>query len=247
MAELICIGTSGWNYPGWRKSFYAGIAAKNWLNYCAGQFTGIEVNATFYGLQKHTTFARWRDQTPAGFRFAVKGNRYVTHNKKLKDPAEPLRLKRERSDGLGDKLSAMLWQLPANWHKNLGRLATFAEELSLWQETRHVIEFRHPSWFDDEVANCLSAHRIAVCLSAAADWPLWDRVTTDLVYVRLHGHGRTYASAYDENELARWAERIRDWHGEGRAVHVYFDNDAEGHAPADALQLLALVRDLLPA
>lgn len=245
MAEPICIGTSGWNYQGWKHNFYAGIAAKNWLTYCASKFTAIEVNATFYGLQKHATFARWRDQTPADFKFAVKGNRYLTHNKKLKDAAEPLRLEKERSDGLGDKLAAVLWQLPGNWHKNVERLAEFAGHLSGWQQTRHVIEFRHPSWFDDEVADCLSSHRIAVCLSDAADWPLWDRVTTDLVYVRLHGHDRTYASAYAENELTQWAARIRDWYGEGRAVHVYFDNDAEGHAPLDAMHLLAMLQDLL--
>jgi uncharacterized protein YecE (DUF72 family) len=177
MADLICIGTSGWNYQGWKHSFYAGIAAKHWLNYCAHKFTGIEVNATFYGLQKRSTFARWREQTPEDFKFAVKGNRYVTHNKKLKDPAEPLRLEKERCGGLGDKLAAVLWQLPGNWHKNVERLAAFADHLSRWQETRHVIEFRHPSWFDDEVAACLNEHRIAVCLSDAADWPMWDRVT----------------------------------------------------------------------
>jgi uncharacterized protein YecE (DUF72 family) len=104
------------------------------------------------------------------------------------------------------------------------------------------MEFRHPSWFTDEVANCLRAHRIAACQSDAADWPLWDVVTTDLIYVRLHGHEATYASAYPESELRAWARKIRRWQREGRDVHVYFDNDAWGHAPRNAQRLLALLR-----
>ena len=242
MAEVVCIGISGWSYPGWKNTFYAGIPRKNWLSYCAGKFTGIEVNTTFYGLQKRSTFERWREQTPPNFNFAIKGNRYLTHNKKLKDPEEPLLREKERAAGLGDKLAAVLWQLPRNFKKNVGRLAAFAQLLSRWNETRHVIEFRHPSWFDNEVAACLTQHRIAVCLSDAADWPMWDRVTTDIVYVRLHGHSRTYASAYDMAELTLWIKRVREWHRKGYDVHVYFDNDAEGAAPYDALRLLEIFR-----
>jgi len=106
---------------------------------------------------------------------------------------------------------------------------------------RHAIEFRHESWFDDEIAACLRAHRVAVCQSDAADWPPWEAVTTDLVYVRLHGQAETYASGYSESELRRWAGRVRRWVGEGRDVHVYFDNDALCHAPFDAARLIALL------
>jgi uncharacterized protein YecE (DUF72 family) len=139
---------------------------------------------------------------------------------------------------LGDKLAAVVWQLPRRFRINGKRLAGFAAALRTWPEARHVIEFRHLSWFEAEVADCLSRYALAVCLSDAADWPLWDAVTTDLVYVRLHGHTHTYASAYSAESIAYWAARIQTWLNENRDVHVYFDNDAEGVAPQDALQLL---------
>jgi uncharacterized protein YecE (DUF72 family) len=236
------IGTSGWNYPGWRDGFYAGVKRQDWLSHCADRFTGIEVNATFYRLQERGTFERWREQTPRGFRFAIKGNRFLTHNKKLRDPEGPVGVERERALALGDKLAAVVWQLPGNFHKHLDRLEGFAVALGAWKEVRHALEFRHRSWFDDEVAECLRAHRLAACMSDAADWPLWDAVTTDMVYVRLHGHTRTYASAYSAESLKRWTDRVQGWLAEGRDVHVYFDNDAEGAAPYDALKLLNLVR-----
>jgi uncharacterized protein YecE (DUF72 family) len=235
------VGTSGWNYDGWRDDFYAGVKRKDWLRFCAERFTAIEVNATFYRLQSKETFQRWRDETPAGFRFAIKANRYLTHNKKLADPLPAIRIERDRATGLGDKLAAVVWQLPHNFHKNIERLKGFARALSRWRRPRHAIEFRHPSWFDDEVAACLGAHGIAVCQSDAADWPLWDAVTTDMMYVRLHGHDVTYASNYSDRELRAWGAKVRRWRREGRDVHVYFDNDAFGAAPLNALRLLELI------
>ena len=237
----VYIGTSGWNYDSWRADFYRGLARRRWLAFCAERFTGIEVNATFYRLQDKNTFRRWRDETPADFRFALKGNRFLTHDKKLIDPLPGIRLERERAKALGDKLAAVIWQLPERFHKNLERLEGFARALKNWRTVRHALEFRHASWFDDEVAACLRAHRLAVCQSDAADWPLWDAVTTDLVYVRLHGHTATYASSYRAAELGQWARRIRRWLKQGRDVHVYFDNDARGAAPRNALELIRRV------
>lgn len=235
------IGTSGWSYDSWRTSFYEGKPQKDWLAYCAARFTAIEANATFYRLQSVETFRRWRNATPPGFRFAIKANRFLTHNKKLTDPQSPIRLERTRASGLGDKLAAVVWQLPRNFSRNMARLETFARALRLWRRVRHAVEFRHASWFDDEVAACLRDYGIAVCQSDAADWPMWEAVTTDLVYVRLHGHELTYASGYSEVALRDWARKLRRWMAEGRDVHVYFDNDAFGHAPANALRLIALV------
>lgn len=197
-APELRIGTSGWSYPGWRQGFYAGVAQRRWLGHCAEHFTALEVNATFYRLLKESTYERWRKETPDGFVFAVKGSRFITHVKRLNDVAEAVSLQRERTAGLGSKLRAVLWQMPQSLHKDMARLAGFAAALGAWPEARHALEFRHPSWFDDEVAGCLAAHRLAVCISDAASWPMWDRVSTDLVYVRLHGHERTYASAYDD-------------------------------------------------
>ena len=235
------VGTSGWNYDVWREAFYGGRPRKDWLGFCAQRFTAIEANATFYRLQTKATFERWRRETPPEFRFAIKANRYLTHNKKLKDPLPAIRLERDRAARLGPKLAAVIWQLPRNFHRNPGRLETFVRALGGWRRVRHAIEFRHESWFDEEIAACLRAHRIAVCQSDAADWPLWDAVTTDVVYVRLHGHTETYASGYSESELRRWARRVRRWLGEGRDVHVYFDNDALCHAPFNAERLIALL------
>ena len=200
------VGTSGWNYDVWREAFYGGRPRKDWLRFCAQRFTAIEANATFYRLQTKATFERWRRETPPEFRFAIKANRYLTHNKKLKDPLPAIRLERDRAARLGPKLAAVIWQLPRNFHRNPGRLETFVRALGGWRRVRHAIEFRHESWFDEEIAACLRAHRIAVCQSDAADWPLWDAVTTDLVYVRLHGHTETYASGYSDERAARVGE-----------------------------------------
>jgi uncharacterized protein YecE (DUF72 family) len=232
------VGTSGWNYDSWRESFYESLPRKEWLRFCAQRFTGIEVNATFYRLQSTEIFQRWRRETPPEFRFAIKAHRYLTHNKKLKEPLPAIALERDRASGLGPKLGAVLWQLPPNLHRNLERLEGFARALGSWRRPRHAIEFRHESWFDEEVARCLRKHRLAVCQSDAADWPIWDAVTTDFVYVRLHGHTVTYASDYSKSQIDAWAGRVNRWLREGRDVHLYFDNDALGHAPKNALRLI---------
>jgi len=232
------IGTSGWNYRNWRDVFYGKTPQKQWLHFCSKHFTGIEINATFYRLQSPDTFRKWRDDTPEHFRFAIKGNRYLTHNKKLKDAGDSLKPEKERAAAMGGKLAAVLWQLPNGFKKNFERLEQFARALNEWSGVRHAIEFRHTSWFDDEVADCLSQHHVAVCQSDAADWQMWNAVTTDMVYVRLHGHTRTYASAYSNQLLGEWAEKVNRWLAEGRDVHVYFDNDSEGAAPIDAMKLI---------
>lgn len=241
MTSRVYIGTSGWSYPYWRESFYKGIPQKDWLRFNAQHFNSVEINASFYRLQKPTTLQRWHDETPDNFRFTLKANRYLTHNKKLKDPAKSIRIERKQSLVLKRKLAVVLWQLPPAFKINSERLEKFCEALKLWGEVQHAIEFRHPSWFTGEVVDCLAEHNIAVCQSDAADWPLWDKVTADLVYVRLHGHTRTYVSTYRTNTLKKWAKKIKNWHKKGISVHVYFDNDANGHAPRDAEKLIKLI------
>lgn len=242
MRSKAYIGTSGWNYKSWRDSFYGNTPQKQWLRFCAERFTAIEVNGTFYRLQEKSTFKKWRDETPEDFLFAIKGHRYVTHNKKLLDVEEPVIRCRDSASPLGERLAAVVWQLPAAFKKNIVRLENFLQTLHHWKSTRHAIEFRHKSWFDNEVADCLTKHAVAVCMSDAPDWPMWDRVTTDLVYIRLHGHTRKYASSYSKLALKRWVNRTQRWLQENRDVHVYFDNDAEGAAPRNALTLLEMLR-----
>ena len=241
MAGKAYIGTSGWNYKSWRNGFYGDTPQKRWLRFCAERFSAIEVNGTFYRLQEKSTFKKWRDETPEDFLFAIKGHRYVTHNKKLLDVQESVIRCRESALPLGERLAAVVWQLPAFLKKDMQRLEKFVKTLRYWKSTRHAIEFRHKSWFDDEIAECLERHAVAVCMSDAPDWPMWDRVTTDLVYLRLHGHTRKYASSYSKAALEKWAMRIRHWLGQKRGVHVYFDNDAEGAAPRNALTLLEML------
>ena len=236
------IGTSGWNYKSWRKSFYREKPQRQWLRFCAEHFTAVEVNGTFYRLQPENTFAKWRDETPDEFAFAIKGHRYVTHNKKLLDVEEAIIRCRDPALALGDRLAAVVWQLPSFLKKDIVRLEKFVKDLRRWDSTRHAIEFRHKTWFDDEVAECLRRHSVAVCMSDAPDFPMWYEVTTDIVYVRLHGHTRKYASSYSKASLTKWAARIRCWLVENRDVHVYFDNDAEVAAPRNALTLLEMLR-----
>lgn len=231
------IGTSGWTYDSWRDDFYAGVPRRAWLTHYATKFDAVEVNASFYHTLRPGVFAHWFDATPARFRFCLKGHRWITHVERLRVEADAIARERDRAAGLAHKLAAMLWQLPQSLARDLPRLAHFAGLLRAWPQTRHAIEFRDRSWFDDEVAACLREHGIAAVQSDAADWPLWDAVTADFVYVRLHGHAVTYVSRYAPRTLARWAQRITAWRAAGRDVYLFFDNTDSGHAPRDALSL----------
>ncbi|MGZ5054580.1 MAG: DUF72 domain-containing protein [Methylobacter sp.] len=239
--QALHIGTSGWSYPEWQQSFYAGLARKDWLKFYAERFSAVEINGTFYRLQSPDTFNKWFNETPPAFKFAIKANRYLTHNKKLLDPESSILIEKNHAEALQDKLAVVLWQLPGQLKKDLTRLNDFADALRQWPEVRHSIELRHPSWFDDETAACLDQANIAVCLSDAHAWPMWDRVTSNLVYIRLHGHTKTYVSTYSKPELTYWTERIARWATQGKEVHVYFDNTAECAAPFNADTLRALV------
>jgi uncharacterized protein YecE (DUF72 family) len=237
----IRIGLSGWSYPEWRGGFYEGVPQRRWLAHCAAHFNAIEVNATFYRALKPEIYKRWYEETPADFAFAVKGHRMVTHVHRLAEPRDSIRRERDSLAPLGDKLAVVLWQLPPGLHRDDDRLAGFIGALRDWRGPRHAIEFRHDSWFCDPVAEALASAGIANCLSDSPRWPMWRATTTDLVYVRLHGNPRLYASKYEDKALRAFARSIRHWRRDGRAVHVYFDNDADGHAPCDALRLMEIL------
>lgn len=241
MADELFIGTSGWQYDEWKDDFYEGVPKKDWLQYCAGHFNSLEVNATHYRMQSEKTQQHWLESTPDKFVFSIKGHRYITHSQQLRDAGESIDRARTNYRPLAAKLGVVLWQLPPQLKIHLDRLDDFTRELTdRWPEVRHAIEFRHRSWFDGEVEQQLAKRDVAVCQSDAADWPIWEAVTTDLVYLRFHGHTRTYASRYSRRLLADWAQRIQGWLGENRQVYAYFDNDIEGAAPYDALRLAQL-------
>lgn len=244
------VGTSGYNYPHWRERFYpAGLPARRWLNYYATRFNTVELNVTFYRLPDARTFAGWYARTPAGFLFALKGSRLVTHLKRLENVDDAISKFFHAAGELREKLGVVLWQLPPGLHANTARLAAFCGLLytnPVARNTRHAFEFRHQSWFVPEVYRILSAHNFALCIADAPRWPSAEEVTADFVYLRFHGGRRLYASCYTEDELASWARKVVRWLGEGRDVYAYFNNDAEGHAVANAETLHGLARSGFP-
>lgn len=238
------VGTSGWVYKGWREHLYADTPVKQWLRVASRVFDALEINGSFYTQIKPETYARWYAETPDDFRFALKGHRFVTHYKRLRDCESSIVLLRDQASSLREKLAAVVWQLPSNFACNIERLADFAHALEAWPTVRHSIELRHRSWFVPEVAALMASANIAVCMGDAPDFPMWREVTSDVVYARLHGHTRKYASSYSEANLRTWAADTARWLAEGRDVHVYFDNDAEGHAVRNAMRFQQLIDEL---
>lgn len=234
------IGCSGWNYDDWRGGLYPRtVPRRQWLEVYAQAFDTVEVNATFYGLPKRETVAAWARATPAGFAFAVKVSRYVTHIKRLRDVGDGAARLRERLEPLADadRLGPLLWQLPGDLPRDDARLAAWLEVVDGWRGVRHTIEFRHPSWFAGSVMASLRAHGVALTVGDHPERPFQTHVATaDWRYVRLHygvhgGDGR-----YSEDELATWARRIGQWRRRGD-VYVYLNNDWQGFAPANAASL----------
>src|SRR5215203_1812736 len=210
------VGISGWTYPPWRGVFYPkGLPQRRELEYASRRLTSIEVNGSFYALQKPESWQTWRAETPDGFVFAVKGGRFITHMKKLNDVEVPLaNFLASGMLALGDKLGPMLWQLPPNLGFHAGRIADFLD--------------------------LLRARDVAVVTAdTAGKWPVFLEPTASLAYVRLHGDEELYVSGYDAEALDRWAARVAGWRDEGRDVVVYFDNDAKVRAPVDAMALMA--------
>src|SRR5688572_10771148 len=180
------IGTSGWVYAGWREHLYADTPAKKWLSVASRAFDALEINGSFYTQIKPETYARWYAETPDEFRFALKGHRFVTHYKRLRDCRDSIIRLRDQAEPLREKLAAVVWQLPSNFQCDLARLADFMCSLAAWRDVRHSLELRHRSWFNPHVAAVLRGHNVAVCMGDAPDFPMWREVTSDLVYVRLH-------------------------------------------------------------
>jgi uncharacterized protein YecE (DUF72 family) len=262
----IRIGISGWTYPGWRGDFYPrGLVQRRELEYAAERLTSIEINGSFYSLQRPTSYASWREQTPDDFVFAVKGGRYISHLKRLADVETPLaNFFASGVLALGPKLGPILWQLPENLRFDADRLAGFFDQLprttteaaALAQRhddkvpedralvttdadrpLRYALEFRSSSFVTPEATNLLREHDVALVLAdTAGKWPKVDEDTSDFRYVRLHGDAELYASGYSDAALDRWAETCRRW-AESRDVYVYFDNDIKGYAPHDAMAL----------
>ncbi len=235
----IRIGTSGWSYKHWRGLFYPGdLKAADEFDYYRQFFSTVELNSPFYRLPTKETFVKWKETTAENFLFSVKASRFITHMKKLKDPAESIARFMENVAALEEKLGPILFQLPPNWQVNIERLADFLEKLP--KTFRYVFEFRNETWYSDEVLNLLRKYNCAFCIYDLAHHLTPLEVTADLVYVRLHGPGDHYQGSYDDKSLNVWADRCIEWR-KNHDVFVYFDNDIGGHAPHNAKRLSELV------
>jgi uncharacterized protein YecE (DUF72 family) len=245
MAEVrtggVRIGTSGWTYDGWRGPFYPeNIPKKEWLRYYASHFVTTEINGSFYRTPSLEAVRTWRDQTPQEFGFAWKASKFITHWKRLTEKCEnSIDLMETRLRTLGPKVYAVLFQLPPQFAKNRGRLENFLAMLP--RRHRYAFEFRHKSWYADDVLDVLKRHDVALCLSDHGDAPAPWEVTARHVYVRGHGPSGRYHGSYPRKTLDRWAERILAWKTERRDVLVYFDNDQKAAAPKDARRLMRIL------
>jgi uncharacterized protein YecE (DUF72 family) len=267
---VIRVGISGWRYGPWRGVWYPdGLPQRRELEFCGSHFPTVEINGSFYSLQRPEHYAAWHRATPPGFVFAVKGSRYVTHFLKLKNVDKPLaNFFASGVLALREKLGPFLWQLPPALAYERERLASFfallprttAEALALARRrdarmtgrarlamdadrpVHHAVEVRHASFVNDEFRALAARHGVAVVVAdTAGKWPLMLDPAGDVAYVRLHGDVRVYTSGYTDRALAAWARRIRRWGREGRDVYVYFDNDVKVRAPFDALGLMRLL------
>lgn len=236
----IHLGTSGYVYKHWKHLFYPDrLPASRWLPYYAQVFSTVELNATFYRLPTAQAVDGWREQVPAGFRFACKGSRFLTHMKRLTEVGEGL----ERFYGvvlrLGRKLGPVLWQLPPHMKKpDPARLDRFLSHLP--RDVRHVFEFRDAAWYHPEVLAVLDAHRTALCEHDLVPEPV-PRPTGGFRYLRFHGAGSRYAGRYGRAALRPVARDLRDWRARGHTAWVYFNNDLHGHALLDAFDLAELL------
>jgi len=233
---MIHIGCSGWNYRHWRGRFYpAELPVKRWFAHYATVFDTVEINNSFYRLPTAETFAAWRDQAPEGFRYAVKAGRFLTHQKKLKDAAEPLARFLDRARHLDDRLGPILYQLPPRWQFDRDRLLNFLDLLP--RDLQHVFEFREPSWMTDEVLALLDERSISFCTHDIADLAVPRRATGPIVYVRFHGPSGRYYGRYDETVLEGCWRRMESEAARGRDIYAYFNNDIDDTAITDALTL----------
>jgi uncharacterized protein YecE (DUF72 family) len=235
------IGCSGWNYPHWRERVYPkGLPARRWLAHYAGLFDTVEVNNTFYRLPKRESVAAWVTESPPGFLFAVKASRFLTHVKRLTDLGQGVRRFYERIEPLADspKMGPVLWQFPHTFQRSDERLAAALPRLPAG---RHCFEFRHASWFCDEIYELLRAHDAALVIGDHPERPFQSHeLTADWTFVRFHYGSRGRGGNYSETELRAWAARIGEWRARAD-VYAYFNNDWNGYAVRNALLLRKLL------
>lgn len=239
--QSLHIGTSGWTYDDWAGAFYPEkVKGVERLTFYAQRFDSVEINATFYRFPTQAMLDAWNRRLPATFHLVVKGSRVITHLKKLDHCWEQLADFCSRVGQLST-LRVILWQLPPSLHKDVARLTRFLATLP--EGVRHAVEFRHASWWDDEVADVLTQHRASFVAISHPALPDTIYPTTDFFYLRFHGLGQQlYLYDYSDQELAAWAERVRP-HLSGRALYAFFNNDYHANAPRNAVTFRRLLEE----
>ncbi|HKP46184.1 MAG TPA: DUF72 domain-containing protein [Pyrinomonadaceae bacterium] len=228
------VGTSGYSYKEWKGSFYPEkISAKDMLSFYAERLSTVEINATFYRLPQRSTLENWKQQVPQSFRFSLKAPQRITHFKRLKEVGEDTKYFLEVAEALEDQLGVVLFQLPPNMKKDIARLETFFAETSLPSHT--AFEFRHPTWFDDDVLKLLQQRNCALCVSDTDDMP-----TTHIDKTADWGYLRLRRVLYSEEHLKEWLDRVANqkWND----TYVFFKHEDEGTGPRLAAQFLELAR-----
>jgi uncharacterized protein YecE (DUF72 family) len=236
------VGTSGWHYDHWRDRLYPEkLAKRKWLEFYSGHFATVELNNSFYRLPSEAAFANWRDSTPADFTFAVKVSRFITHIKRLKDTGEAVGKFIARAEILGEKLGPLLYQLPPNMHRDDDRLESFLSTLP--RGLKHVFEFRHQSWLEEEVLETLHRYGAGLCVFDMPSLSCPLVATADFAYIRFHGSAGLYFSRYSDEELAGWAKKLAALGTDLKEIYVYFNNDAEAFAVRNAMTLRGYLQD----
>ena len=238
--QNVWIGCSGYMYRHWRGPFYpADLPQKKWLDFYVRYFPTVELNNSFYMLPAASTFEGWRENSPEGFLYAVKANRFITHMKKLSEPEPHLAKMFERVELLGEKLGPVLYQLPPRWRYNGERFEAFLRALP--RNVEQVVEVRETSWLNEEFFALLEQFGVGYCIASLPDYQSPVRATAPFVYLRFHGSGQMYYYRYTDDELRYWREVIARFTSEGRAVYAYFNNDPNAWAVENALELMAIV------
>ncbi|MGD8308304.1 MAG: DUF72 domain-containing protein, partial [Chromatiales bacterium] len=229
-----------WSYRHWVGPFYPeDLPASRHLAWYAERFNSAEINNSFYHLPSEKTLREWRETVPEGFAFSAKASRYITHMKKLKDPAQGVGRFLDRIGLLEDRLGPILFQLPPKWGFNAERLETFLDALS--RDFRYAFELRDPSWLNDQAYELLERYRAAFCIYDLDGFLSPRQITTDFVYVRLHGPDGPYEGSYDASTLSGWAGAFSAWSRKGMPVYCYFDNDDSGYAALNAARLAGML------
>jgi len=238
----IYIGTSGWSYKSWEKTFYpANVPKTRHFQFYATQFRTVEINLTFYRLPTENMVCGWHEKAPPGFVYAIKGSRFITHMKKLAHLDGALDKFFHRFEPMKKDIGVILWQLPPNLGKDIPRLDHFLTRLP--RNYSHVVEFRNPAWMDDEVFETLRRHKAGHVSVSSKAMPTNLTVTSELVYIRFHGLEGGAAHDYTRGELKPWAEHICQQARAGKTVFAYFNNDANVRAPGNAKTLIEMVKN----